>query len=154
MLAMCAWVKQQIKKIEEQAQAEADVTFPDEKTAGSVKDAKGDDKVVSYTSRVQRKPEILGRKDFAFIEWVSKHYPTEIEWAVRPAFLTELRDRALDKDGIILGPHGEVCEVAGLDDPVVYTMTKLQKGADKLLEPLLSKVPLADLPDLIAGESA
>lgn len=149
VLAMCAWVEQRVKKIKERAQAVADVTFPEEKTAGVV-----GDKVVSYTSRVRKKPEIRGCKDFAFIEWVSKHYPTEIEWAVRPAFLTQLRDSAMDKDGIILGPHGEVCEVAELDEPVVYTMTRLEKTAGEVLEPLLSRLLLADLPDYITGESA
>lgn len=145
VLALCSWVKKQISKIEDKAKEVADVTYPDEKMAAVI-----NDKVVAYTSRVQRKPELKYDDTFAFTEWVSKHYPTEIEWAVRPRFLTELRDRAIEQ-GAILGPGGEVCEVAELDEPIVYTTTRLQKDADDVLWPLLSGLLLADLPDFITG---
>lgn len=50
---MCSWVRKQISKVEDNAKIIADVSFPDEKTAAVV-----DGTVVSYTSRVSRKPEL------------------------------------------------------------------------------------------------
>lgn len=144
VLAMCAWVKKQVGKIEEKAKAEADVTFPEEKTAGVV-----DGTVVSYTSRVSRKPELKILDDGAFVAWVAEYYPTEIMPAIRPAFLAELKERAIEV-GAVISSDGEVCEAVELDEPIVYTTTRLTKDADATLQPLLS-MPLVDLPAYIEG---
>lgn len=148
VLAMCAWLEQRIKAIKKKAQDEADVSFPEEKTAGVV-----DGTVVSYTSRVARKPELVITNDAAFTGWVAEHFPTEIVMSVRPAFLTELQTRAVET-GVVLGPGGEVCESAELGEPVVYTTTRLVKDAGTVLEPLLSSLHLAALPEYIEGRSA
>lgn len=142
VLAMCAWVRKHIAKIEDSAKADADVSMPEEKSAAVVGDT-----VVAYTSRISRKPELKVTDPDLFTAWVAEHYPTELTQTVRPAFLTVLRDNAL-QTGAVLGPSGEVCEYAVLDDPVVYTSTRLTKDAD-VLEPLLTRVNLADLPDYI-----
>lgn len=148
VLAMCAWVRRQIGKVEDQAKAVADVSIPEEKAAGLVGDV-----VVSYTSRVARQPELHISDNDAFTAWVAEHYPTELVHAVRPSFLTVLRDNAR-ATGAVLGPGGEVCEHAELADPVVYTTTRLTKDADKALEPVLGAILLADLPDFIKGVDA
>jgi hypothetical protein len=145
VLAMCSWVRRQISKIEDSAKVVADVSFPDEKTAAVV-----DETVVAYTSRVSRKPELEIHDAGEFVAWVAEHYPTEVVSSVRPSFLTILRDNALIA-GAILGPGGEVCESAGLADPVVYTQTRLTKDADKALQPILGTLLLADLADYIGG---
>lgn len=143
VLAMCAWVKKQIGKVEDQAKAVADVSIPEEKAAGLVGDT-----VVSYTSRVARQPELAITDNDMFTAWVAEHYPTELVQSVRPSFMTVLRDNARI-DGAVLGPGGEVCEFAELAEPVVYTTTRLTKDADKALEPVLGGILLADLPGFI-----
>lgn len=147
VLAMCSWVRKQVSKIEDNAKIIADVSFPDEKTAAVV-----DGTVVSYTSRVSRKPELEVLDETGFVCWVAQHFPTEIVSSVRPAFLTMLRDQALTT-GFVLGPGGEVCDSVRLAEPVVYTQTRLAKGADDVLAPKLSGLKLADLPTYIEGES-
>lgn len=147
VLAMCSWVRKQISKIEDNAKVIADVAFPEEKTAAVV-----DGKVVSYTSRVSRKPELEVLDDVNFVGWVAQYFPSEIVSSVRPAFLTMLRDEALST-GFILGPGGEVCDYARLAEAVVYTTTRLVKEADAVLAPKLSALSLADLPTYIEGES-
>lgn len=141
-LAMCAWLRKHISKIEDRAKVDADVTMPEEKSAAVV-----GGKVVAYTSRITRRPELKVLDPDAFTAWVAEHYPSEVMQSVRPAFLSILQDQAR-QTGAVLGPGGEVCDCAVLDDAVIYTTTRLTKDAD-LLEPLLSKVTLADLPEYI-----
>lgn len=148
VLAMCAWVKKQIGKVEDQAKAIADVSIPDEKAAGLVGDT-----VVSYTSRIARQPELAITDSDMFTAWVAEHYPTELVQAVRPSFMTVLRDNARIA-GAVLGPGGEVCEYAELADPVIYTITRLTKDADRALGPVLGGVSLAELPNFIEESQA
>lgn len=147
VLAMCAWVKRHISKIEDRAKTVADVTFPDEKTAAVVNDT-----VVAYTSRVSRKPELKILDEGLFTAWVASRWPGEIIQSVNPAFVqNHLYQNAVEHDGVIVDDMGEVCEYAELSDPVEYTTTRLTKNAD-VLEPILSAVSLADLPALIEAE--
>lgn len=146
VLAMCSWVRRQLTKLEDSAKVVADVSFPEEKTAAVV-----DETVVAYTSRIARKPELEIHNDLDFVAWVAHYYPTEVVSAVRPSFLTVLRDNAIVA-GAVLGPGGEVCESAALADPVVYTTTRLTKDADKALQPLLADRALSDLPTFIQGD--
>lgn len=145
VLAMCSWVRKQVSIIEDAAKVAADVTYADEKMAGVV-----DGTVVSYTSRVSRKPELEVLDETGFVAWVDEHYPTEIVSSVRPAFVTMLRDQALTT-GFVIGPGGEVCDAVRLGDPTVYTQTRLVKDAEGVLAPKLSALTLADLPTYIEG---
>lgn len=146
VLAMCSLVKKRISKIEDAAKAVADVSFPDEKTAAVIGDT-----VVGYTSRVSRRPAepFAVLDEGKFVEWVAARWPTEVEMRVRPAFLTELANRAERTGGVLVDEQGEVCEAVKLADPIVYTMTRLQKEADAVLEPLLADQSLSSLPDYI-----
>jgi len=145
VLAMCAWLRKHIAKIDDRAKITADVTMPEEKSAAIV-----DGTVVAYTSRITRRPELKVLDPVGFPAWVAEHYPSEIMQAVRPAFLSLLQDQAR-QTGAVLGPGGEVCDCAVLDDAVIYTTTRLTKDAD-VLEPLLTTVTLADLPEYIQPE--
>jgi hypothetical protein len=147
VLALCAWAKKQIARIEDRAKVVADVTYPDEKTAGVV-----DGVVVSYTSRVERKPDLVIKDAAKFTDWVQERWPTEIEPTVRDSFIKfVLQPNAVEHDGVIVDDQGEVCQFAELAEPVVYTTTRLQKNADDVLQPYLT-TPLADLPMLIEGD--
>lgn len=147
VLAMCSWVKKRIGEVEERARAAADVSFPEEKTAGVLNNT-----VISYTQRVQKRPELKILNEAAFIDWVGWRWPTEVEPKVRDAWLTELRNRAIEH-GALIDEHGEVCPHAELVEGTVYTMTKLTKDADAVLEPELSKLQLPTLVDYIQGLS-
>jgi hypothetical protein len=149
VLAMTAWVKKRISKIEEQARAVADVSYPDEKTAAVV-----EGKVVSYTSRVSRRPAALFTilDEPGFADWIQRRWPTEVEIAIRPAFLSSLAERAERHDGILIDDDGEVCPHVKLNDPIVYTKSYLQKCADEVLAPLLADLTLETLPGYIEHE--
>lgn len=144
VLAMCAWAKKAIAKIEDAAKLIADVSFPEEKTAGVVNDI-----VVSYTQRIQKRPELKILNPGDFTAWVAKRWPTETIMTVRESFLPVLRDIAIEH-GALIDPDGEVCDACELIDGTVYTMTKLTKEAD-VLAPMLEKVSLAELPAFIGG---
>lgn len=144
VLAMCAWAKKAISKIEDGAKAIADVSFPEEKTAGVV-----DGTVVSYTQRIQKRPELRILNPGAFTDWVAARWPDEIETTVRESWITRLRDMALEH-GALIDSQGEVCVHCELIDGTVYTMTKLTKESD-VLAPMLEKVSLAELPAFIGG---
>lgn len=150
VLAMCAWVKRHISKIEERAKLVADVSFPEEKTAAAV-----DGTVVAYTSRVTRKPSepFTVLDEAGFLNWVLQRWPTEVEQRVRPAWVTIL-SQGFVIDGVLTDGEGEICEHVKVNDPVVYTTTRLTKEADDVLQPLLVNESLASLPDLIEGEAS
>jgi hypothetical protein len=145
VLAMCAWAKKAISKIEDGAKAIADVSFPEEKTAGVVNDV-----VVSYTQRIQKRPELKILNPGAFTDWVAARWPDEIETTVRESFLNlTLRDIAVEH-GALIDTQGEVCTHAELIDGTTYTMTRLTKESD-VLAPMLEKLSLAELPGFIGG---
>ena len=149
ILAMCAYVKKRIAKIEEAARDTADVTYPEEKTAGTV-----GGRVVSYTTRLSSRPRELFTilDDTGFIEWVAQRFPTEIVNTVRPSFLTVLAEKAHATSGVLIDDQGEVCEAVKVNDPTVYTRTTLTKDAAATLEPLLAGLTLESLPDYIETE--
>lgn len=151
ILALCAYLKKRIAKIEEAARVTADVTYPDEKTAGTVAGT-----VVSYTSRITRKPPepFTMLNPGGFVEWVETRWPTEIEKAVRPSWLNMLAIAAAEHDGNVIDEDGEVCPWVKLNDPIVYTKTSLTKQADEVLAPLLADLTLESLPDYIEEESS
>ncbi len=151
VLAMCAWVKKRISKIEEHAKLVADVSFPDEKTAADV-----DGTVVAYTSRLTRRPSppFEYSDEPAFVKWVAERWPTEIEDSVRKSFIDyHLVPLAVGTGGHLVDDQGEVCPFAKLKEPIEYTSTRLTKDADGVLEPLLTGESLTSLPDFI-GEPA
>jgi hypothetical protein len=153
VLAMCAWARKQLAKVEEHAKTVADVTFPDEKMAAVV-----DDTVVAYTSRQSRRhAEPLNITDEqGFVKWVAERWPTEIEETVRKSFINLVLVPGASqpgRDGYVFDDEGEACPYARLKDPITYTRTLLTKDADRVLEPLLSMLLLADLPDYIEGAS-
>jgi hypothetical protein len=145
VLAMCSWARKRLAEVEDRAKTAADVAFPDEKMAGVI-----DGTVVSYTQRVQRKPELKILNEGSFVDWVQARWPDEVVPKVRESFLTKLRDGALEHGAIVDG-DGEVCVHAELGDGVVYTATRLTKDADSVLEPELSKLRLPDLIYYIQG---
>lgn len=144
VLAMCAWAKKAISKVEDAAKLVADVSFPEEKTAGVVNDV-----VVSYTQRIQKRPELKILNPGAFTDWVAARWPEEIETTVRESWITRLRDMALEH-GALVDTEGEVCTHCELIDGTTYTMTRLTKESG-VLAPMLEKVSLAELPAFIAG---
>jgi hypothetical protein len=149
VLAMVAYVKKRLAKIEEYARDYADVSFAEEKTAGVV-----NGKVVSYTSRVTRRPAepftILDKDGFA--RWVGERWPTEVVMTVRPSFLTRLAEIAARYGGTLIDEAGEVCEFVKVNDPVLYTRTSLTKDAEEVLKPLLGNETLDSLPGFIEQE--
>lgn len=142
VLAMCSWAIKELRAVEDRAKFEVDCQYADEQISGVYNDT-----VISTTKRVSRKPELKITDEPGFVAFVAEHWPTEIVSSVRPAFLEELRNRALDV-GVVLGPAGEVCEAAELAEPVEYVATYLKKTAGEVLGPLLD-TPLSKLPKLI-----
>lgn len=146
ILGLCQFVKKQIGKIEDEAKAVADVSFPDEKVAGVYAGA-----VVSHTFRGSRKPKdpFVIKDEAAFVAWVAERWPTEVTAAIRKSFLDVLAQKAAEH-GAIVDDAGEVCEHAELAEPISYIATYLDRTAAEKLAPLLA-VPLAELPTFIAG---
>ena len=142
VLALCSWAIKELREIENRAKDEVDCQYADEQISGVYNDT-----VISTTKRVSRKPELKILDEPGFVAFVAQHWPTEIVQSVRPAFLEELRNRALDV-GCVLGPDGEVCDAAELAEPVEYVATYLKKTAVEVLGPLLD-TPLSKLPKLI-----
>ena len=73
---------------------------------------------------------------------------------VRPAFLTVLAEMADKHDGVLIDENGEVCEHVKRNDPIVKTVTYLQKCADEVLAPLLADLTLETLPGYIEHEDS
>lgn len=142
VLALCSWAIKELRAIEAQAKDEVDCTYADEQISGVYEGT-----VVSTTKRVSRKPELKILNEAEFVAFVTRYWPTEVVPAVRPAFLEELRNRALEV-GAVISPEGEVCDAAELAEPVEYIGTYLKKGAGDVLAPLLD-TPLSQLPKLI-----
>jgi hypothetical protein len=147
VLAMCSWARKRLTEVEERAKDAADVSFPEEKTAGVI-----DGTVVSYTQRIQKRPELKILNPGDFTDWVAKRWPTEIIMTVRESFLPVLREIATEH-GALIDQDGEVCDACELIDGTVYTTTRLTKDADAVLEPELSKLRIPDLLYYIEGIS-
>lgn len=91
ILGMVAFVRQQLKRIEERARVEVDVRYPEEKICATV-----DDVVVASTSRVQPSPKLKVEDEVRFAEWVRERWPDEIVPHVGEAFRGELLQRMLE----------------------------------------------------------
>lgn len=142
VLALCSYIIKEVRAIEAQAKDEVDCQYADEQISGVYEGT-----VVSTTKKVSRKPELKILNEAEFVAFVTRYWPTEVVPAVRPAFLEELRTRALEV-GAVISPEGEVCAAAELAEPVEFITTYLKKSAGETLKPLLG-VSLADLPKLI-----
>lgn len=146
ILALVAWVSKQLKRIKEEANARADVEFPDEKVKGHLV-IDGKKVEISSTSRVQKAPKlVLDAADAeSFARWVEKRWPTEVVPAVRQSFLSQLVSRMAASGGCLVDDDGVVCPFVSLESPDPYTTTWLLKGADEHLSELLGQRSLADL---------
>ncbi|OYN76834.1 hypothetical protein [Mycolicibacterium sphagni] len=146
ILAMVAWTKRQLGKIEARAKAEIDVQFAEEKIAATV-EVDGKPVVVGYTQMVQPKPQLQVTDPEKFVQWVAERWPTEIVESVRESFLPVLKERCVD--GILIDDQGEPCPFASLTDPDPYSRTFLTKNGEETLTPVLGSWSLEDLVKVI-----
>jgi len=130
-LALCAWLRRQIKQWEAEAKAEL-VMLPGERKAAAVN---GSHLGFVTLARGKRQTRV---DDEAFTEWVEQRWPTEIVKTVRPAFRRKLLEQAL-KLGAVIDDQGEVCPAVELELGEPYPTTQLDAEADITIAGLLSK---------------
>jgi len=130
-LALCAWLKKQIRTWEAEAKA-ALAMLPGERMAASI-----DKKPLGFVTLAHGKRSTHVDDD-AFTEWVEQRYPTEITKAVRPAFRSKLLAQALSR-GALIDDDGEVCDAVMVSRGDPYPTTQLSDEADITVSALLSK---------------
>lgn len=134
-LAICKWLRDQIKLWEAEARAELEVhMIPDDRETATV----GDIKVgtVTYCN---------GRRTFSvtdeqgYTQWVAERWPDEIVVTqhVNAAFETKLKDRAM-RHGALIDDDGEVCPHVDIDRDRPYFMAKTNEEAGIVLSGMLS----------------
>jgi len=130
-LALCAWLKKQIRTWEAEAKAALSM-LPGERMAASI-----DKKPLGFVTLAHGKRSTHVDED-AFTEWVEQRYPTEITKAVRPAFRSKLLAQALSR-GALIDDDGEVCDAVMVSRGEPYPTCQLSDEADITVSALLSK---------------
>lgn len=130
-LALCAWLRKQIKIWEGDAKAALSM-LPGERRAAAI-----DKKPLGFVTLAQGKRSTHVDED-ALTDWVARRYPTEIVETVRPAFRKKLLDQALSRGAVIDG-DGEVCYAVTVSRGTPYPTTQLSDEADITISALLSR---------------
>lgn len=130
-LALCSWLKKQIRQWEAEAKAELSMQ-PGERKAAAI-----GAKPLGFVTlaRGKRSTHV---DDEAFVQWVADRWPGEIVQSVRPAFRTKMLDLAV-KRGALIDDQGEVCEAVTVSYGEPYPTTQLSDEADITIAALLAK---------------
>jgi hypothetical protein len=139
-LAMCKWLKDQVKTWEAAAK---DVLSHALTTGEKSAAISPDGQVLGFVTAAKGKRSMKIDNEAGFLAWVQQRYPTEVEQSVRPAFVKACQEKTL-KYGALIDGAGEVCPHVSLHEGDGYTMVTLNELADYLIRERFKARPALD----------
>jgi tryptophan synthase alpha subunit len=127
-------IEQRAKELKDAAKAELQALEVGDAVAG-----KWDGKVIAKASKSKGRTKLTVTDEQAFLDWVSERHPTEVVYAVNPAFVKALEARAKDIGlGAVVSTDGEVVPGVEIVEGEPYVTVRREKDAPFLVAQLLS----------------